>query len=171
MTTESNCYIANSMDKNFLRILNNRYCNIDELNYLMKGLDGLCPKKIEKFYAIVFAEKPKTIAEFINLSFNMHCYSLISDFNNLEFMGNDLYLSKKLAVATKELDELDGEAFAMEEIRNISNYTITPYGILYKNGNEMYQAYDDRNFLPYKWNETMLTVELKTSEDEFQVIL
>lgn len=29
MTTESNCYIENSVDKN---------CNIDELNYLMKRL-------------------------------------------------------------------------------------------------------------------------------------
>ena len=40
MTTASNCYIKNSMDRNFLNILHNKNCNIDELNYLMKRLDG-----------------------------------------------------------------------------------------------------------------------------------
>ncbi len=73
MTTESNCYIENSMDRNFLGILYDKNCNIDELNYLMKRLDGFNQKEIERFYAASFAENPKTMAELINLSFNMHC--------------------------------------------------------------------------------------------------
>lgn len=52
MTTEPNCYIENSMDRNFIRILPDKNINIDELNYLMKRVDGLGPKEIEKFYAV-----------------------------------------------------------------------------------------------------------------------
>ncbi|WP_353097798.1 hypothetical protein [Tissierella praeacuta] len=52
MTTELSCYIENSMDKNFLRILPDKNCNIDERNYLMKRLDGFGRREIEKFYAI-----------------------------------------------------------------------------------------------------------------------
>ncbi|WP_202708542.1 antirestriction protein ArdA [Sporosalibacterium faouarense] len=168
MTTEPNCFIADSSDKDFLRILNNQYCNIDELNYLMKRLDGLGPKEIEKFYAAVFEENPKTMAELINLSFNMHCYSLITDFNNLESVGKDLYLTEKMAASTRELNELDGESYAMEVIRNNPNSTITPYGVLYKNKNEPDQVYDGNHFPPYQWKETMATVELKVEgESEF----
>ena len=46
----------------------------------MKRFDGLSPREIEKFYAVSFAEEPKSMAELINLSFNLHCYSLIKDF-------------------------------------------------------------------------------------------
>ena len=156
------------MDKNFLRILNNRYCNIDELNYLMKRFDGFSPKEIEKFYAVAFAENPKTMAELIKLSFNLHCYSLISDFNNLESVGKNLYLTERQAVATRELDELDGESYAMEVIRDNDNSTITPYGVLYKNSNEPEQVYNGKQFPPYEWKDTMVTVELKAKgESEF----
>jgi len=168
MTIESNCYIEDSMDKNFLRILNNRYCNIDELNYLMKRFDGFSPKEIERFYAAAFAENPKTMAELINLSFNLHCYSLITDFNNLESVGKSLYLTERQAVASKELDELDGESYAMEVIGNNLNSTITPYGVLYKNSNEPEQVYNGKQFPPYEWKDTMATVELKAKgESEF----
>ena len=49
MTTASNCYIGNSMDRNFLNILHDKNCNIDELNYLMKRLDGFSQKRDKDF--------------------------------------------------------------------------------------------------------------------------
>jgi len=160
MTTEQNCYIENSMDRDFLNILHDKNCNIDELNYLMKRLDGFSQKEIDRFYAASFAENPKTMAELINLSFNMHCYSLVSDFNNLEKVGKDLYLTERQAVLTKELDELDGESYAMDVIKNNSNPIITPYGVLYKNSNVPEQVYNGKQFPPYIWKETIATVQL-----------
>lgn len=168
MTTESNCYILDSSDKDFLRIIPDNLCNIDELNYLMKRLDGFSPREIKQFYATAFAEEPKTKAELINLSFNMHCYSLVTDFNNLNRIGKDLYLSERQAVASKEFDELDGEAFAMKVIRETSNSIVTPYGVLYKNSNEPEQVYNGKQFPPYEWKDTMATVELKVKgESEY----
>ena len=167
-TTASNCYIENSMDRNFLNILHNKNCNIDELNYLMKRLDGFSQKEIERFYAASFAENPKTMTELINLSFNMHCYSLVSDFNNLEKVGKDLYLTERQAVSTKELDELDGESYAMDVLKNNPNPIITPYGVLYKNSNVPEQVYNGNQFPPYIWKETIAAVQLTAKgENEY----
>lgn len=168
ITTEPNCYIENSMDRNFLNILHDKNCNIDELNYLMKRLDGFSQKEIERFYAASFAENPKTMTELINLSFNMHCYSLVRDFNNLEKVGKDLYLTERQAVSTKELDELDGESYAMDAIKKNSNPIITPYGVLYKNSNAPEQVYNGKQFPPYLWKETITAVQLTAKgENEY----
>lgn len=168
MTTASNCYIENSMDRNFLNILHDKNCNIDELNYLMKRLDGFSQKEIERFYAASFAENPKTMAELINLSFNMHCYSLVRNFNNLGKVGKDLYLTERQAVSTKELDELDGELYAMDVIKNNPNPIITPYGVLYKNSNVPEQVYNGKQFPPYLWKETIAAVQLTAKgENEY----
>lgn len=168
MTTASNCYIENSMDRNFLNILHNKNCNIDELNYLMKRLDGFSQKEIERFYAASFAENPKTMGELINLSFNMHCYSLVSDFNDLEKVGKDLYLTERQAVSTKEIDELDGESYAMDVIKNNPNPIITPYGVRYKNSNVPEQVYNGKQFPPYIWKETIAAAQLTAKgENEY----
>ena len=168
MTTEANCYIENSMDRNFLNILHDKNCNIDELNYLMKRLDGFGQKEIERFYAASFAENPKTMAELINLSFNMHCYSLVRDFNSLEKVGKDLYLTERQAVSTTELDELDGETYAMDVLKNNPNPIITPYGVLYKNSNVPEQVYNGKQFPPYLWKEAIAAVQLTAKgENEY----
>ena len=71
----------------------------------MKRFDGLSSREIEKFYAVSFAEETKTMEDLINLSFNLHCYSLINNFSDFNKLGKDLYLTEKMAVATRELDD------------------------------------------------------------------
>ena len=168
MTTEPNLYIESSRDERFSNILADKNVNIDELNYLMKRFDGFDSREVEKFYAAAFAEEPESMADLINLSFNLHCYSLINNFNDLNKLGKDLYLTEKMAVATKELDELDGESYAMDVIENNKSARVTPYGALYKNSNEPIQVYNGKQFPPYGWKESMATVELGTNnESEF----
>ena len=156
-----NCYIEEVVyDPDMNEVLKGKECNIDELNFLFKRMDSFDVKERKVFFASAFAENPKTIAELINLSFNTHCYSLVSDFNNLETVGKDLYLSEKQAVATRELEELDGGTFAMEIIKNNPNFRITPYGVLYKNINEQEQIYNGKQFPLYHWKETVATIQL-----------
>ncbi|WFA09219.1 antirestriction protein ArdA [Tissierella sp. Yu-01] len=147
-------------DPDINEVLKGKECNTDELNFLFKRMDSFDTKERKVFFASAFAENPKTIAELINLSFNTHCYNLVSDFNNLETVGKDLYLSEKQAVATRELEELDGGTFAMEVIKNNPNFRITPYGVLYKNSNEPEQIYNGKQFPPYHWKETVATIQL-----------
>lgn len=168
ITTELNSYIESSRDERFSNILLDRNVNIDELNYLMKIFDGLSPREIEKFYAVTFAEETKTMTDLINSSFNLHCYSLINNFSDLNKLGKDLYLTEKMAVATRELDELDGESYAMDVIKDNKSARVTPYGVLYKNSNEPEQLYNGKHFPPYGWKESMAIIELKAkNESEF----
>lgn len=160
-STAPNCYIEEVVyDSDMNEVLKGKECNIDKLNFLFKRMEGFDTKERKVFFASAFTENTETIAELINLSFNTHCYSLVSDFNNLEAVGKDLYLSEKQAVAVKELDELNGESFAMEVIKSNPNSRITPYGVLYKNSNEPEQIYNGKQFPPYHWKESMATIQL-----------
>ena len=155
-------------DSDMNEVLKGKECNIDELNFLFKRMDSFDAKERKVFFASAFAENTETIAELINLSFNTHCYSLVSDFNNLETVGKDLYLSEKQAVAVKELEELDGESFAIGVIKNNTNSRITPYGVLYKNSNVPEQIYNGKQFPPYHWKESVATIQLTAKgENEF----
>lgn len=80
VTTEPNCYIESSRDERFSNIMDGKNVNIDELNYLMKRFDGFSQREIEKFHTVAFVEEPNAMADLINLSFNLHYYSLIKDF-------------------------------------------------------------------------------------------
>ncbi|MDD2644325.1 MAG: hypothetical protein PHC65_06550, partial [Methanobacteriaceae archaeon] len=165
-----NCYIDGMVyDSDMNEVLKGKKCNIDELNFLFKRMDSFDIKERKIFFASAFAENPNAIAELINLSFNTHCYSLVSDFNNLETVGKDLYLSEKQAVATRELEELDGGSFAMEVIKNNPNFRITPYGVLYKNSNEPEQIYNGKQLPQYHWKETVATIHL-TAKDANEFI-
>ena len=156
-----NCYIEEVVyDPDINEVLKGKECNIDELNFLFKRMDSFDTKERKVFLASAFAENPETIAELINLSFNTYCYSLVSDFNNLETVGKDIYLSEKQAATVKELDELDGESFAMGVIKNNPNSRITPYGVLYINSNVPEQIYNGKQFPPYHWKETVATIQL-----------
>lgn len=165
IATAPNCYIEEVVyDSDMNEILKGKECNIDELNFLFKRMDSFDAKERKVFFASAFAENIETIAELINLSFNTYCYSLVSDFNSLETIGKDLYLSEKQAVAVKELEELDGESFAMEVIKNNPNSRITPYGVLYKNSNEPEQIYSGKQFPQYHWKENVATVQLTVKD-------
>ncbi len=156
-----NCYIEEVVyDSDMNEVLKGKECNIDELNFLFKRMDSFDTKERKVFFASAFAENTETIAELINLSFNTHCYSLVSDFNNLETVGKNLYLSEKQAVATRELEELDGGSFAIEVIKNNPNSRITPYGVLYKNSNEPERIYNGKQLPLYYWKEAVATMQL-----------
>jgi len=160
-STAPNCYVAEIVyDTDMNEILKGKQCNIDELNFLFKRMDSFDTKERKVFFASAFAENTETIAELINLSFNTHCYSLVSDFNNLETVGKNLYLSEKQAVATRELEELDGGSFAIEVIKNNPNSRITPYGVLYKNSNEPERIYNGKQLPLYYWKEAVATMQL-----------
>lgn len=164
MTTKPNSYIESSRDERFSNILADKNINIDELNYLMKRFDGFDSREIDKFYAVAFAEEYSSMKDLINLSFNLHGYSLINNFDDFNKLGKDLYLSEKMAVASDELEKLDGETYALDVIKNNQTARVTPYGVLYKNSNEIDQVYNGKHFPPYGWRESMATLELRAKD-------
>ena len=164
MTREPNCYIEDARDERFLNTLADDNVNIDELNYLMKRFDGFDSREIDKFYAVAFAEEYSSMKDLINLSFNLHGYSLVNNFDDFNKLGKELYLTEKMAVASDELERMDGEAYALDVIKNNETARVTPYGVLYKNSNEIDQVYNGKQFPPYGWKDSMATVELRAKD-------
>ena len=164
ITTGPNCYIEDGRDGRFINILADDNVNIDELNYLMKRFDGFDSREIDKFYAVAFAEEYSSMKDLINLSFNLHGYSLVNNFDDFNKLGKELYLTEKMAVASDELERMDGEAYALDVIKNNETARVTPYGVLYKNSNEIDQVYNGKQFPPYGWKDSMATLELKAKD-------
>lgn len=149
-------------DETLSTLLFDKTVNLDELNFLMKRLDSFDQKELATFYAAAYAEKAETMTELINLSFNTHCYSLVADFSDLNAVGRQMYLTEQMAVSTKELESLDGRKYFESMIAENPNPVITPYGVVYKNNNEIVQTYDGRNFPYYQYENTPITLLLST---------
>ncbi|MFA7147159.1 MAG: antirestriction protein ArdA [Candidatus Riflebacteria bacterium] len=141
-------------------LLSDKTVNLDELNFLMKRLDSFDQKELATFYAAAYAEKAETMTELINLSFNTHCYSLVADFSDLNAVGRQMYLTEQMAVSTEELESLDGRKYFESMIAENPNPVITPYGVVYRNSNEIVQTYDGRNFPYYQYENTPITLLL-----------
>lgn len=147
-------------DERLSTLLSDKTVNLDELNFLMKRLDSFDQNENATFYAAAYAEKVETMAELINLSFNTHCYSIVTDFSDLNAIGRQMYLTGQIGVSTEELESLDGRKYFESMIAENPNPVITPYGVVYRNSNEIVQTYDGRNFPYYQYENTPITLLL-----------
>jgi len=160
MSKDTNCFIVEGSDRDFIDAMRDFYCNVDELNFLTKRLDSFNTKERNIFYAAAVATDAKTMTDLINLTYNTHCYSVISDFNNLDEVGKDIYLNEAGGVSVKEMEELDGRAIAEEIMKNSPIKAITNYGVVYQNRNEPELVYDGKHFPLYCWKDEIAMVEL-----------
>jgi hypothetical protein len=161
VSTNANCYIAYSNDSDLIGVIKERYCNVDELNFLVKRLDSFDAKEKNTFFASAVATDAQSLKELINLTYNTHCYSVISDFSNLNAVGRDVYLNEVGAATTKELEEIDGRAVVDELMKFSPMKVVTPYGVLYQNRNEPEQVYDGSHFPCYYWQSEIATLCLE----------
>lgn len=148
------------MDDRANGLLQNKTFNLDKLNYLAKRLDSFDKNELTTFYAVSYSEKSNDIDRLINLTFNTHCYSVVSDFSDLEAVGRKMYLTEQQAASPTALEQLDGEGYFKKVLADNPNPLVTPYGILYRNKNEYEQVYDGIHFPEYYWEENMGTVTL-----------
>ena len=83
-TTETQLQIAIAYDNERLNaLLTGKTMNLDKLNFLAKRLDSFDANELTTFYAAASAEKLEDMDSLINLNFNTHCYSVVSDFSDL----------------------------------------------------------------------------------------
>lgn len=134
-----------------LSVLEDRYVNLDELNYLAKRMESFNENELMKFYSVVAVERYAEMENLINLTFNLNCYTLIRDVSSLESVGKTLMFDlqggiREAAMTTEEYVAAGRELFAS------GAYTPTAYGLLHKNGLEMEQVYDGRVFPNYAYH-------------------
>lgn len=168
-STEPNCTIVAVSDERLSTFLKDKNCNIDELDYLMKRLDSFDRDELQTFYAMAYAEKAETTTDLINITFNTHCYSLVTDFSDLDAVGKKMYLTEQGAVSEKELQEFNGRAYFEKLLAGNPNSMITPYGILYQNKNPLQTIYDGLHFPLYHWQDEI--AELEVGKDGYSQFL
>lgn len=162
ITLEKNCLVEKlEGDGGALQVLVGRKVNADEMQYLTKRMESFDANELLKFRAAVTVEKLIEIKDLINLTFNLRCYTAITDFSDVARIGRDHLLSKLMAVSCDKLATTDCEAIGRELIAD-GGGIVTPYGVLYRNGNQPEQIYNGRQFPLYDFrnHEAMLTLSM-----------
>lgn len=146
-------------------LLAGKEINLNELNYFMKRLDSFDEGEMNTFYAVASGQKLTTLKDMINLTFNTHCYSLVDDFSDIDRLGKSLYLNSIGSISSKELAEFDGKAYVEKTMAENPHPLITPYGLIYENGNQPQQLYNGKTFPAYWYEPNPITLSISTEND------
>ena len=134
--------------------------NFDELDYLAKRLDSFDDRETAKFQGAAVSCGCHGIVELINLTFSCQQVTIITDFSDLEEIGQNHYMDLNGGTArAEELENLDGYETALLLIEG-GGGTITPYGVVYDNGMKLSQLYDGRHFPEYFYESCLASVIL-----------
>lgn len=165
VTLEKNCQVDKlEGDGGALQALVGTCVNADEMQYLAKRMDSFDAKELLTFRAAAAVEKPTEVKDLINLTFNLYCYTVITDFSDVAGIGRNHLLSKLTALSCDELAATDCEAIGRELIAG-GDGVVIPYGVLYRNGNEPELVYNGRQFPEYFYQECEASLVLSTDQD------
>lgn len=165
VTLEKNCQVDKlEGDGGALQALVGTCVNADEMQYLAKRMDSFDAKELLTFRAAAAVEKPTEVKDLINLTFNLHCYTVITDFSDVAGIGRNHLLSKRIALSGNELAATDCEAIGRALISG-GDGVVTPYGVLYRNGNEPELVYNGWQFPEYFYQECEAALVLSTDKD------
>lgn len=161
MSPEKNCFVNSFTGMGVLSFLVNEVVNADEVQFLAKRMDSFDKNELQTFYAAVHVEKPETVADLINLTFNTHCYTVVADFSDIEKIGRDHELNRQGCMNMIELERLDGAAIGRNLIAS-GKGEVTPFGVLYRNGNRPEVMYNGEQFPEYHFrSDDVATVTLE----------
>ena len=156
-----------------LKCLEGRKINVDELDYLVKRLDSFSDGELAQFQGMAVKMGLSDMTDLINLTFCCQEATVITDFSDLEQIGRNHYMNLHGGCASmEELKQLDGVETAQLLISE-NEGVITPYGVVYDNGIEFRPIYQGRNFPEYLYEESLITISLKSihgSDDSNEAI-
>ena len=137
-------------------------CNVtlDELDYLAKRLDSFDDQEMAKFQGAAVSCGCQGIVELNNLTFSCQQVTIITDFSDLDEIGQNHYMDLNGGTARAEdLKSLDGRKMALDLIES-GGGRVTPYGVVYDNGMKLSQLYDGRHFPEYLYESCLASVTL-----------
>lgn len=162
--TEKNCLVEElSGDGGALQHLVGQSINADEMQFLAKRLDSLSDYERQIFRGATHAEQLNTVKDMINLTFNTHAYTIVSDFSDLAEIGRHHELNRRLGMSTTEMQQIDFSAIG-QALLSEGTGKITPFGVLYRNGNEQQEIYNGEQFPEYHHIDDIATVTLEVGD-------
>lgn len=147
-------------DKQFNPIIAKNAIVLDELNYLEQRLDNLQPEELQTFYATAEAKSYQSCYDLINLTFNLHCYSLIDSSKDSVVLGRELFQKEQLLYTKQEVNWLNSEKY-LADLMNRGKPWETSLGLLYPNKNNPTTVDDGENFPLYSHGSSCIEVTLR----------
>jgi hypothetical protein len=142
-----------------------RFIDIDELNYLAKRLDSFDDREMNQFRAAVMATNATELKDMINLTFNLHNYTLITDFSDTAKIGRMHRLNVEGCIPLESDDGYDYRTLG-ESVIASDTKTVTPYGVLVENGLPIQKMYNGQTFPEYFYEDCVMWVTVGHGENE-----
>lgn len=151
-------YVSEVIFPEELGCLQDRFVNLDEVNYLGKRMDSFFGDEEYQFYEAMKFEGFDTLPDLINLSFNLNRYPLIRDIGDMGKIGREYLLTVNGCVPADDADDPKYAELGRELIQS-GNGIFTEHGMLFVDKNTPFQrSYDGQTFPPYLYDPGVLCV-------------
>lgn len=135
-----------------LGCLQDRFVNLDEVNFLGKRMDSFFGDEEYQFYEAMKLEGFDTLPDLINLSFNLNRYPLIRDIGDMGKIGREYLLTVNGCIPAHDEDDPKYAQLGRELIQS-GNGIFTEHGMLFVDENTPFQrSYDGQTFPPYLYD-------------------
>ena len=116
-------YVVEVIFPEELDFLQDRFVNLDEVNYLAKRMDSFFGDEEYQFYEAMKLEGFYSLPDLINLSFNLNRYPLIRDIGDMGKIGREYLLTVKGCVPAHNEDDPKYAQLGRELIQSGNGYS------------------------------------------------
>ena len=151
-------YVSEVVFPEELGCLQDRFVNLDEVNFLGKRMDGFFGDEEYQFYEAMKFEGFDTLPDLINLSFNLNRYPLIQDIGDMGKIGREYLLTVKGCLPADDEDDPKYAEFGRKLIQS-GKGVFTEHGLLFVDESTPFQKlYDGQVFPPYVYDSDVLCI-------------
>ena len=151
-------YVTGVVFPEELNFLQDRFVNLDEVNFLGKRMDSFFGDEEYQFYEAMKSEGFDTLPDLINLSFNLDRYPLIRDISDMGKIGREYLLTVKGCLPADDEDDPKYAKLGRKLIQS-GKGVFTEHGLLFVNENTPFQKlYDGQVFPPYVYDSDVLCI-------------
>ena len=151
-------YVSEVIFPEELGCLQDRFVNLDEVNFLGKRMDSFFGDEEYQFYEAMKSEGFDTLPDLINLSFNLNRYPLIQDISDMGKIGREYLLTVKGCLPADDEDDPKYAEFGRELIQS-GKGVFTEHGLLFVDESTPFQKlYDGQVFPPYVYDSDVLCI-------------
>lgn len=143
-----------------LNHLKDRFVNLDELNYLARRMESFDTLEYDQFLIGISKLDSKEVKDLINLTFNLHHFTLCQDVSSYGKIGRAYVLNTEGSVPAYDEDDPKYAAIGKELIDR-GLVQITAKGLLIYNPFEkLTEVYDGQTFPEYYYRSTLASAEV-----------
>ena len=99
--------VSKVLEFDSLSLLEGQQVDLDEINFLAKRLDSLVKSELDRFTVAAQMEGLDNCKDLINLTYNLHRYTLIQNFESATEVGRTHMLTKQGGITETELKTVD----------------------------------------------------------------